>query len=67
MDKIVETGTMGGVRYEIHCVSRFLHSPLYYAILKFTADEQIQTDSVKYKSECMDYIRTVIAEEHIYG
>lgn len=67
MEKVIEANSMRGVRYEIHKVERILTYPLYYAILKFNNGDIVETEKARYKSECMDFIRTVLAEESVYG
>ncbi len=67
MDKVVQTGTMGGVRYEVHKVEKLLTTPLYYAVLKYNNGDEVPTRKTHYRSECLDFVRTELAEESFYG
>jgi len=67
MDTKIQIGTIGGIHYEMFRIDRFLKSPLYYAILKFNNGDEVQTDKVRYLSECIDHLRTKVAEEGFYG
>lgn len=68
MTKLLYSNTMGGVVYDMYIEHQPLKLyPLYYSILKWKNGEVTQTDKVPYEAQCVDLVRTIVAEETYFG